>query len=322
MCIRDRFYKEGFHATINVLEEEGGIISLLINGKGQGGTSITDLRVNYLLAYLPLLLHPNPKSVLVIGLGTGTTVGHLAHHIKTKVVEIEPVILESVEFFSSVNMNVLKNKNVNIVIDDGRNYLLRSNEKFDIIALEPSDPWQDFSTLLWSKEFLEISKKHLKENGLFVQWVPIYTMNVEDFRSFYHTFSSVFPHVVAFANVKKDESPEAHTSEIILIGSENPIDLENIRKNFYLLDEESREDLSQVLLFPKVRFEGEDATDRILFLLMFTGEEMEGYGKESSLVTDDNLKLEFSTGRNVIRGKPGEIVKDINNFLATKGVRI
>jgi spermidine synthase len=86
------FYKEGLHGTVTVLESEG-TKSLLINGKGQGSTSFTDARTNYLMAYFPLLLHPNPETSLVIGLGTGTTSGILSKYIPTTTIEIDPAIV-------------------------------------------------------------------------------------------------------------------------------------------------------------------------------------------------------------------------------------
>lgn len=311
------FHKEGLHGTINVIEEGGAVRSLLINGKGQGGTAITDMRVNYLLAYLGLLLHDKPEKALVIGLGTGTTAGHLAAGTETTVVEIEPTILETVGYFDSVNRAVLDNPNIEIIINDGRNYLLKETARFDIIVPEPSDPWQDFSSMLFSKEFFELSSEHLNEGGIYVQWVPVYEMSVSDFKSFYATFESVFPNTLAFANVKKEERGGPYPSELIVIGSGKPLQIENIRNNFYLLDQESREMLTSIMLHRSIpkRFESEDAADRMSFLLVFSGEQMTGYAEGSEMITDDNMLLEFSTSRNFLRVDREGVMKDITGYL-------
>jgi len=309
------FHAEGAYATIDVLEEGGGVMSLLINGKGQGGTSPTDLRVNYLLAYLPILLN-NPQKVLVIGLGTGTTAGHLARHAHVTVVEIEPKVVEATSLFRDANLDLLNNENVTLVIDDGRNFLLKTSERYDVIIPEPSDPWQDFSSPLFSKEFFELGRKHLKENGLFIQWVPIYQLRSRDFRSFYHTFHEVFPHVVAFANVNQEERAGPYPTELILVGSPSPIEVDRIYDRFYLLDERSREELSRVIFMQGVRprAEGETAADRILSLVVFTSEELGNYGDEAPLITDDNLLLEYSAPRNLFRIDRMEVIEDIEKW--------
>lgn len=313
------FYKEGLHATVNVVER-GKLLALLINGKGQGSTGITDVRVNFLLAYLPLLINPESKASLVIGLGTGTTSGQLAQFTDVTTVEIEPAVLETNKYFWFMNLDVLENPNHKLIIADARNYLLRSKEKYDIIASEPSDPWQSFSTALYSKEFLESIKEHLNKNGLYVQWVPIYTMSPEDFKSFYRTFNSVFPYVGAFTNVNEDEEflvrdktleiiIKKQTSEIILVGSTNPIKYENIEKSFKFLPQFSKNFFYEIYIY---------SAQDLLNLMLFTNEEMEGYADDVPLVTDDNSKLEFSTARRVLIANPKEVMDDINKFLGAK----
>ena len=311
------FHKEGLHATIDVHEEEGIVRSLLINGKGQGGTSIRDMRVNYLLAYLPLLLHDNPKNALVIGLGTGTTAGNLARHVKTKVVEIEPAVIDAAKYFNNINKNVLENENVEIVLADIRNYLSYSKEKFDIIVSEPSDPWQEFSAFLWSKEFFEIIAEHLNEEGIYAQWVPIYTMNVRDFRNIYKTFSFVFPYIIAFSNVRKGEWFTSTPSEIILIGSRKPLNVDNIERKFYMLDKESIDDLNYVMFHNVInRAQGETAADRIKSLLLFDYQTIRGYAEDARIITDDNMLLEFSTAMNFLEQKAIDVVGDIKRYVS------
>ncbi|MFH1249023.1 MAG: fused MFS/spermidine synthase [archaeon] len=311
------FHADGRYATVDVIEEAGVVRSLLINGKGQGGTSMTDKRVNYLLAYLGILLGDNPSNALLIGLGTGTTAGHLGKHVKTEVIEIEPKITETVGYFSEVNRDVLNNKNVNIVYDDGRSYLANSKEKFDIIIPEPSDPWQDFSSLLFSEEFFQLSAQHLTNEGLFIQWIPIYELSAEDFRNFYKTFNSVFPNVIIFANVRAEERSGPYPTELILVGSKSGINIVNAKKNFYLLDEESRKMLEDVMLHRTIqkRFEGEDAADRIAYLALFNSEQLVDYANNSRIITDDNLLLEFSAARNIYRNNREEVMSDLRGFV-------
>ena len=236
------YYKEGLYATVTVREtplraiidyenEDDVVITdlpikghaLFINGYGQGGYEITDLRVNFLLSYLPLLIKQDTKDALVIGLGTGTTSGQLAQHVNTTTIEIEPAVVDASNYFSMINENVLENSNHTITIGDARNHFLRSNKKYDLIVSEPTNTWQSFSTALFSEEFLKTISEDLEDNGLYVQWIPIYDFRPEDFRNFYKTFNSIFPYNTAFMNLgAKDASfGDYQVSELIIVGSKN-----------------------------------------------------------------------------------------------------
>ena len=82
------YYEEGLHATVTVRSLFDKGYALFINGKGQGGFEAKDLRVNFLLAYLPELTNPKAQESLVIGLVTGTTSGQLSQFTKTTTLEI------------------------------------------------------------------------------------------------------------------------------------------------------------------------------------------------------------------------------------------
>ena len=315
------YYDEGLYATVTVREltkdpTKESIKSLFINGYGQGGATILDLRVNFLLAYLPLLINPKTENALVIGLGTGTTSGQLAQLTKTTTIEIEPKIVEASDHFKLFNANVLENPNHKLIIDDGRNYLLKNKEKYNLIALESTNSWQSFSTQLYSREFFELIKEDLDDDGLFVKWVPIYLMSPEDFKNFYKTFSSVFPYNAAFANIKPDEDTPARfdTSEIILIGSkkELEIDKDKFIQNYNALPEQSKKYLDAIRL---------GSGDEIYHLLLFTSQDMRGYADDAEFVTDDNLILEFSAAKNVLNQKPKEVIDAINAFIEKNVVK-
>lgn len=304
------YYEEGVYATITVRELFGKGYALFINGKGQGGYEIGDLRVNFLLAYLPLLVKQDVSNALVIGLGTGTTSGQLSQFSRVTSVEIEPKILRATSYFNQFNLDVLNNPNHTIVINDARNYLFNGEEKYEVIIQEPSDPWQSFSTALYSKEFLEVVKEDLSGDGIYVHWVPIYTMSSQDFENFYKTFNSVFNYTIAFANIKPDENTPVkfETSEIILLGSVRKIELneEDMETNYNLLPEKSKQQLSFLRL---------SSGKEVYHLLMFTNEQFGRFSNDSRIITDDNALLEFSTAKRVLNQNTKEVIKGIENFL-------
>jgi spermidine synthase len=304
------YYKEGVYATVTVREipRASQVIGyiLFINGYNQGSNVISDLRVNSLLAYLPNIINSKINNALVIGLGTGTTSGHLSKLTNTTTVEIEPAVVGATNYFRLLNQNLLENSNHTLVIDDARNYLLKNNKKYDLIVSEPTVTWQSFSTQLYSKEFFEIANKNLNEGGLFVKWIPIYTLSTEDFKSMYKTFNSVFPYTVAFANIKYNEDIplKIETSEIILIGSNQEISLNEsrLKERYNSLPSESKKYLETL---------GLKSENDLYNLLLFTNKDLQNYANQSKIITDDYPILEFSTAKKMLNQNPSEIIQDI-----------
>ena len=254
-------------------------------------------------------------NALVIGLGTGTTSGQLSQFVNTTTVEIEPAVAETMDYFSFMNAGVLENPNHHLVITDGRNYLLQNQQKYDSIVQELIEPWQSFSSFLYTKEYFESVKEDLKEDGLFIMWVPIYTMSPEDFRSYYKTFSAVFSYVTVFANIKEDETPVLFRKpELLFVGSKQKINLdaEKIEERFTALPENTKYALQRI---------GLGSADNILHLVLFTEEEMQGYGTDAVLVTDDLPLLEFSTGKQALNQHPEKVMDDIDKFLEEQNAR-
>lgn len=302
------FYKDGLYGTVTVLDYKG-TRSLLIDGKSEGGTSFTDKRTNYLLAYLPLLLYPNPKTSLNIGFGTGMTSGVLGKYTKTTTVEIDPAVVKASELFIDVNNDVLNYPNHRLIITDARNHFLQNKTKYDIIVSEPSSTWKSTSSILFSKEFYELVKSRLSDNGLYAQWVPIFEYNPEDFRIFYNTFHSVFPNIIAFGNIKDEIVGEYRisTTEIILVGSDDEIKLNWDEIAEKIKNSEISEDLHYIRI---------DNIDQLKNLFYFTDEQMKDYGKDYPIITDNNPVLEFSSARIIIERKdPTRVIDDIESFL-------
>ncbi|MGA1842612.1 MAG: fused MFS/spermidine synthase [bacterium] len=135
------YYKEGVSTTVTVKEDSQGHRYFLVNGKGDAST-FTDMPTQELLAHVPLLLHPHPGRVLVIGLASGVTLGsaglYPVEHLDC--VEISPAAVEASCYFDHVNHNILDDSRVELIIEDGRNHLALTDRKYDIIISEPSNP--------------------------------------------------------------------------------------------------------------------------------------------------------------------------------------
>jgi hypothetical protein len=134
-------------------------------------------------------------------------------------------------------------------------------------------------------------------------------MSPEDFRSYYKTFHSVFPNVVVFANIKENEQIpyNSEAGELVFIGSEREIDYESlIPSNFDSLSGFSKQHLKIILI---------DSSEDVLNLFMFTDEDLKGYAENSTMITDDNLLLEFSTAKTFLKGNSSRVLEDINKYI-------
>ncbi|NOR44866.1 MAG: hypothetical protein GQ534_04700, partial [Candidatus Delongbacteria bacterium] len=189
------YYRDGFTATINVSKhKQTNEISIATNGKSDG-SSYTDMPTQKLCGHLPALFHPNPKTACVIGFGTGTTVGSLAMHpgIKVDAIEIEPAIIEGAMFLNDFNNRPLERKNVTLHLTDGRLHLQRSIGKYDLITSEPSNPWLAGVSDLFTVEYYQLANEALTPEGVFGQWIHMYSLQSEALQLVFRSFLEVFP---------------------------------------------------------------------------------------------------------------------------------
>ena len=113
------------------VHREGPTTFLRVNGKTDASNGV-DMHMQLMLGHLPMLLHPDARSVLVIGLGSGVTVGAVAAHPVTRVdaVEIEPAVVQAAEFFRKENRDALRDARVHLALGDARNVMLASDRRW------------------------------------------------------------------------------------------------------------------------------------------------------------------------------------------------
>ena len=218
------YYRHGLNSTVAVLKGQNDI-SMSIDGKTDASAK-GDLATQLLIGYVPLFLHSQPETVMILGLGSGITVAATisagARH--SDCLEIEPAVVSASEYFSEANRDVLGNPNVKIILADGRNYLLSTKKRYDVITSEPSNPWMAGISNLFTKEFYEICARRLKPGGIMCQFIHGYNLDPEDFRMVMATFSSVFPHKQLWSS--------AFSVDYLMIGSasEIKINLDTIKQ--------------------------------------------------------------------------------------------
>ena len=154
--------------------------------------------------HIPVLLHAGkPREVLGICLGTGQTFASILSYSieRMDVVEISKTIVGvALEHFKEENADIGNDERVNIVIEDGRNFVAHTRNAYDIITLEPSPPEEAGIVNLYTKEFYQQSRKRLNQNGIMSQWLPLYNTHPEETARIIKTFIAVFPDSMLWYN--------------------------------------------------------------------------------------------------------------------------
>ncbi len=195
---------EGINSSIAISQWSDGAFQFHVSGKVEASTEPYDMRLQRMLGHLPALVHPDPKSVLIVGFGAGVTAGSFVTHptmSRIVICEMEPLIPPTAtKYFAKENYNVMNDPRTQIYYDDARHFVLTTREKFDIITSDPIHPWVKGSATLYSKEYFELVKEHLNPGGVVTQWVPLYESDMETVKSELATFFAVFPNGSVWAN--------------------------------------------------------------------------------------------------------------------------
>ena len=301
--IRDRmhsgrllFHKEDMCTTVTVRDDATGARLLAVGGKVDASTA-EDVPTQLLLAHAPLLLHPHPRSALVIGLASGMTLGSAACHDLERIdcVEISPAVVEASHYFDDYNGHALADPRVRLILADGRNHLALTSTQYDVIISEPSNPWIAGVSDLFTEEFFQICRQRLAPQGLACVWLQAYQMEEPLFRSVIRTFSEVFRHVMIV-----EASPWA---DYLLIGSDDPM-------NVPLATLTSSMGLPKVAAdLQRVGIAGPGDFLRRIVL----SEGAREYAGTAAMHTDDNALLEFAAPRGLYRQDAGIRIAEVLN---------
>ncbi|MEM8496531.1 MAG: fused MFS/spermidine synthase [Pseudomonadota bacterium] len=187
---------EGADGTVAVVEKEGNRRIKLNNWYALGGSSAQ--RMEQIQTHLPMHLHPNPKSVFYLGMGSGITAGTVLNYPieNATIAELSAEVIQaSAQYFGEYSNNFHQHPSVNIVHEDGRNYLAGTQNTYDLIIADLFIPWRAGVALLYTREHFQRAKSRLNSGGLFVQWVPLYQISERELKIIVNTMASSFPMV-------------------------------------------------------------------------------------------------------------------------------
>jgi len=193
-----RFQKE-YGAPVYQKEDKEAYVAAFKNNESgllvMNGVGITHLTSDTkLLAHIPLMLHPDPKDVLVVALGIGTTYrSALTHDVNVTAVDIVPSLPPVLSVFFEDGVDLLEHPRGIIVIDDARSFIRRTRERYDVIVVDPPPPaWTTAANLFYSSDFYEEVQRVLRPGGMLVSWFYGGIDN-DDLRMLERTFFASFP---------------------------------------------------------------------------------------------------------------------------------
>lgn len=273
------FAEDGLNASIEVVRGNNQL-SLKTNGKTDGST--LDRTTQLMLGHLGTAFHPGPKKVLVIGFGTGMTVSAVARYPDVEqidCVEIEPAVMHAYPHLAVLNRSVLSDPRVHIILDDARNFLFTTQDRYDLVISEPSNPWVAGVATLFTQEFYRHVRKRLQPGGMFVQWVQVYTIFPQDMKMIFATVAPEFPQVSLWAGGPAD---------YILLAQSEPglLTLDRLRQSWQV--PALREDFQQLGIY---RPEGLIAYHRL------DDTDLRALLNDAPRNTDDHTRLEYRAPR-------------------------
>ncbi len=279
------YYGEGIQAIVSSIQA-GEAQFFITNGRVEASNSNEGMQCQYTLGHLPMLLNRNPKKVFVLGTGSGMTLGATSVHPSVEQItlaEIEPKVLGVARTFGIYNHCVLNNPKLKIVFNDGRNFLMTTKEKFDVITADPIHPWFGGAGYLYSTQYFKLAAEHLNPGGIVCQWLPMYELSEENLKSVVKTLSENFAYIMVWLTHDDAE----------LVGSNSPIVIDEKELERRIRVPEVLQDLGRVKMG--------SAEDFLSYFVTGT-EGAKAYSSGGRINTDDNLYLEFSAPHSIGKG--------------------
>jgi spermidine synthase len=184
--------KEGIQTSVSIHTNRTGNRLMYLDGLHQASDVPDIVRLHRLIGHLPMVLHPKPERTLVVGLGGGATPGTVSQHdTDVLVVELSDSVRKGADFFRHATYDVLRRPNVRIRLDDGRNFLPLTRQRFDVVTADLIQPIHPGAGNLYSREYFQLVRNVLADGGLVMQWIG--HRHTSHYKLIMRTFLDVFP---------------------------------------------------------------------------------------------------------------------------------
>lgn len=240
---------------------------MYLDGTHQASDFPTTAFVHQRIGAFPVMLHPHATNALVVGLGGGATAGAVAQFpgMHVDAVELSPAVIRGAAYFGHINFDLLQRPNVTLHVDDGRNFLLTTGKKYDVITADIILPRHSGASALYSREYFELVRRALEEDGLVLQWNG---GEGAAYNLILRTFLSVFPHTTLWAE------------GTLMLGSREPF---TFSRSAY---EQRRQD-------PRFRALFDWQYEQVMRIYNGQGEDLARWVGPGPIITDDRPLLEY-----------------------------
>lgn len=266
---------EDVHGGVVTVTEAGGLHTMWTNGKYQGDTG-PQMSAQRAFADVPAMFVPHFGRALVVGLGTGTTLGALAGYpfADIDLAELSPGIVSAAsQYFGAVNGGVLSDPHVHVLQQDGRNVLLvGGRDRYDLVTIELTSIWFAGAANLYNREFYETAVKSLTPGGIVSQWIQLHHTTTREIASQLATVRAVLPHAAFFIRGFQG----------MVVASEAPL----------VARPATLEDFDDLIM-----------TDETIDAFVDSVCAEVGTTRDGLVSTDDDMRLEYATPRNNVPGR-------------------
>jgi spermidine synthase len=269
---------EDGHATVTILRRASRFAQsithyLYINGMHQASDEPSMVAYHRTIGTLGLAIQPEPHAALVIGAGGGATagaVGAFSPRLDVDVIELSPAVVAAARQFSGINFDLFRRPNVHVHIDDGRNYMLLTDKRYDIVTADVILPVHAGAGNLYSAEYYRLMSRVLTNHGVAVQWIGSGT--VTEYKLIMRTFLSVFPHTTLWEH------------GTLMVGSRRPLVLDQEAFERKLANEDSRRALESM---------GLGSFNALLSRYVAGPDEIRAFVGQGTILTDDRPLTEY-----------------------------
>jgi spermidine synthase len=263
--------EEGVQTTVWVHRVPDGTLAMFLDGHNQA-TDGAGAAIHRMIGTLPVALHPSPREALVIGLAGGATAGAVARYpgVHTDVVELSGGVARGSEFFRRVNDDVLHRPTTRLLVADGRNHLMMTDKRYDVITADIIWPYHAGAGNLYSREYFELARGALTEDGIMLQWVG--ALKETQHKLVMRTFLDVFPDATLWGD------------GTLLVGTKHPLRLDPTAVERKLADPATRDVLAGI---------GVTSLDSLVARYWAGPDELRRYVGPGPLLRDNKPAIEY-----------------------------
>ncbi|CAN5804891.1 hypothetical protein BH18ACI5_BH18ACI5_05880 [soil metagenome] len=262
---------EGMQTTVAVVGD-GNQRVLFLDGRHQANDSPGMTFIHRRIGLLPVVLHTAPKRALVVGLGGGASPGVMSQFpgVAVDVIELSQGVIDAAAYFAHINFDILRNPNVRIRLDDGRNFLQRVRTPYDVITADAIIPRHAGANSLNSVEYFRLVRGALAPGGIALHWNGGATK--PEHQLILRAFASAFPHTTLWGDGS------------LMVGTLEPLTLSRSRIESLLAMAQTRDLLGLMNVH---------TFDHLERMFRAGTEDIHAYLGEGPVLSDDRPLLEY-----------------------------